>query len=173
MENLKTRQLKGKFEIKIKLKKLAYQINRDFKNEDELLFIVVMKGGMFFASDLLKLIKIDLSIDFVFSKSYEKESKIGKPKINYLETINAKNKKVIIIDDLIDTGETLTNIVKLVKEKQPKSISVATIFGNKEWNFEGVKKYYLFKTKKDHFIIGYGLDYEEKLRNLSHISIVK
>ncbi|BDV02126.1 MAG: hypoxanthine phosphoribosyltransferase [Candidatus Hepatoplasma vulgare] len=173
MKKLKTRQLKGKNEIKIKLRKLAYQINRDFKNEKELLFIVVMKGGMFFASDLLKLIKIDLEIDFIFSKSYEKESKIGKPIINYLNTIDPNNKQVIIIDDLIDTGETLTNIINLIKEKNPKGISVATIFGNEKWSQPEIKKYYLFKTKKDYFVIGYGLDYEEKLRNLSHISIVK
>lgn len=164
---------KRKSQINLALNRISKEINNDYKNEEDILFIVIMKGGIFFAIDLLKKIKIPSKMDFIFSSSYNQKSKIGKPIVNYLETINPKNQNVILIDDLIDTGETLNNIVKIISDKKPKSIAVATIFDNEKWNHKNIKKYCAFETKENYFLIGYGLDYEEKFRNLNYISIIK
>lgn len=164
---------KNKKEIQEALEVLAQKLNEDFSSKKEVIFIGVMKGCLPFLTDLAKKIVVDVKFEYVFSKSYEEMDKIFDPKINYQKTLDLKNKDLIIVDDIIETGETIQKIADLLKKQKPSSISLVAMFGKKNRKRSNYREYFLWDEEPKGFLVGYGFDYKEKYRNLNYLVIIK
>ncbi len=159
--------------IKEKVKQIGAQITEDYKGE-KLLIITILKGSVIFAADLLREIKIPVEIDFMCLSSYGSDSKSsGVVKIvkDLNEPIEGKN--VLIIEDILDSGNTLSHLVKLLGTRNPKSVRIATLLDKPDRRVAEVEVAYKGFSIPDEFVIGYGLDYAEKYRNLPYVGILK
>lgn len=156
-------------EIKTRVKQLGKEISKDFANKD-VLAIGVLKGASIFFSDLLRSIEIPLVIDFFIVSSYEKTKSSGKLDIQYEKKETAKNKDVLIIDDIVDTGLTLKLIKERILKEKPRSVKLCTLLDKKEKREVEVEVNYVGFEIPDLFVVGYGLDYENKFRNLPFIA---
>lgn len=171
--NYLAKKIKTEKEIELAILNLANKLNIEFKNKT-VVFLIIMKGGAYLGFDLAKKCNFDLMFDFVFSSSYYLNKKLNKPKIYYNKTISLLNKEVIIIDDLIDSGETIKKIIKKIDQEKPNSISIVALYNKKDNTFLPlIKKYLCFTEKPPGFLLGYGLDYDEKYRNLNYLGIIK
>jgi len=160
-------------EIAKKVKELGAQITKDYEGEN-LLIITILKGSVIFAADLLREIKIPVEIDFMCLSSYGSGSnssgvvKIVKDLNKSIEGLN-----VLIIEDILDSGNTLSHLMELLKTRNPKSIRIATLLDKPDRRVVDVEVAYRGYTIPDEFVIGYGLDYDEKYRNLPFVGILK
>lgn len=150
---------------------LAAEINRDLKGED-VYFIVVLNGAFMFASDLFKKITLNCCVTFLKISSYVGNKSTGT--INQLIGLNEniKGKTVVVIEDIVDTGNSLNSIIELLTKLQPKEIKIACLLFKPEcYKFNYTIDYTGFKIPND-FIVGYGLDYNGYGRNLNEIYTV-
>jgi len=160
-------------EIAEKVKEIGEQITKDFAGE-KLLIVTILKGSIMFAADLLREIKIPVEIDFMCLSSYGKESKssgvvrIVKDLNNPIEGMN-----VLIIEDILDSGNTLSHLTKLLETRNPKSIKIATLLDKPDRRIAHVDVAYKGFTIPDEFVVGYGLDYDEQYRNLPFVGVLK
>lgn len=152
-------------------KELGEQITKDFYGE-EVLLVGILRGSILFFADVMRNIDLDCKIDFVGVKSYEgtvsKELKITK---DLSEDIEGKN--VILVEDILDTGKTLAYIKKELAKRNPKKISICTLLDKKIEKSEEVKAQYVGFEVDNVFVVGYGLDYSQKYRNLPYIGVIK
>jgi len=161
-------------EIAIKVKEVGKQITEDYKDKD-VVIIAVLKGAILFMTDLLKEIDSNkLTIDFIGLSSYEGGLKsTGVVKITTDLTQSIRDKHVIIVEDIIDTGLTLDFLTKNLKLRNPKSVAICTLL-EKPSNIEKpINIDYKCFVIPDKFVIGYGLDYEERYRNLPYIGVME
>ncbi|MDF2684846.1 MAG: Hpt [Clostridia bacterium] len=161
-------------EIKNKVKELGEMITRDYKGRDtNLLLIAILKGSVVFLSDLIRAVDVPLAIDFMIISSYGSgtESK-GNVKIIKDLDINISNYDLLIVEDILDSGNTLSKIIEMLKTRKPKSLKICAFLDKPERRIAPVKLDYTGFTIKDEFVIGYGLDYNEKYRNLPYIGIL-
>ncbi len=159
--------------IKARIKELGQEISKDYSNKFPLL-ICVLRGAFLFLGDLVREIDIPLSIDFMAISSYNGQTESsGQVKIlKDLETPIDK-RDVIIIEDIVDTGLTMDAITRLLITRKPKSIKICTLLDKAERRKININiDYYGFRIPNK-FVIGYGLDYEEKYRNLPFIGELK
>jgi len=127
------RKIKSHEEIVDKIKIVAKKLNDKFINKDEeVVLITIMKGGLPFATELMKYFDFDVSMDFVKSSSYYLYGKSGETKTSYEASIPIKDKNVIIADDLIDSGQTIQKITQILEAYMPKSITIAAMYGKEE-----------------------------------------
>ena len=160
-------------EIAAKVKEIGAQISKDYEGE-KLLVITILKGSVIFAADLLREIKIPVEIDFMCLSSYGSGSessgvvKIVKDLNNPIEGMN-----VLIIEDILDSGNTLSHLTKLLGTRNPKSVKIATLLDKPDRRKAHVDVAYKGFTIPDEFVIGYGLDYDEKYRNLPYVGVLK
>lgn len=158
-------------EIANKVKELAERINTDYRGKN-LLVVCLLRGAFIFAADLLRLLNVDLSIDFIQAASYFNE-KISSEKLQIsldLE-ISPQNRDVLIIEDIIDTGYTLSKIQEMILALHPKSLEVCALLDKpSRRKVDMVVNYRGFEIE-DKFVVGYGLDYGQKYRNLPYIGI--
>jgi len=170
-KNLKKILLTEK-QIQKKIKKIAREIEKDYKNK-ELILICNLKGSFRFLSDLIKYLNIPLMIDFIAFKSYEGKKSTQLRIIKDLK-MNVKNKNVIVVEDIVDTGKTLNDIIKYLKEfKSPASIKVCALLDKPSLHQADIKIDYKGFEIDNHFIVGYGLDFNEYFRELNDIYILK
>ena len=159
--------------IAAQVKRLAEEISRDFSGE-EVLLICVLKGSILFFADLIREISIPTVIDFVRLASYGSETQSsGIVEIRKDVEMSLKNKNVIIVEDIIDSGLTIETLYHRLQQRSPKSLKVCTLInktGRREVEFEAE---YIGISMEDGFIIGYGLDLDERYRNLSEIYLVE
>jgi hypoxanthine phosphoribosyltransferase len=158
-------------EIQLKVKQLAENINLDLKNAD-VVFVAILNGAFMFAADLYRLTEMKSRISFLKLASYAGTSSIGK--VNQLIGLNEpiKNKTVVIVEDIIDTGATLDSTIKQLKAFEPKEIKVAALLCKPDaYRFNYKIDYPGFSIPND-FIVGYGLDYNGFGRNLDSIYTV-
>lgn len=153
-------------------KKVAKKINEKYNNE-ELIIIAVSKGALPYMAELIKHLKMDVSIDLITAKSYSFDKKLHKPKIKYDKTIDIKDKNILVIEDLIDSGETLMEILTILKQHNPKNISITALFAKDKGIAFKEDQFYVFNDCPKEFLIGFGLDYDEKYRNLPYIAKLK
>lgn len=144
-----------------KIEIIADQINKDYYQK-KVLFLCVLNGAFIFATELFKKIKLDCEIDFLKIKSYEKTASKNINEIMFPDNLEDKN--IILVEDIIDTGKTINHIKNKIK---CKSLRIATLFSKPEIHDLDVN--YVGFELKNKFIVGYGLDYEEKGRNLTSI----
>ena len=138
------------------------------------LFIAVLNGSFLFASDIMRKITLpDAEISFIKLSSYSGTKSTGN--VNELIGLNKqiKNRNVIILEDIVDTGNTLEKIIKILKEKKVASYKIATLLFKPDAYTKNINIDYIGKSIKNDFVVGYGLDYEEIGRNLPHIYKLK
>ena len=147
---------------------IAKKINRDFKNQNPL-FLAVLNGSFLFAADLMRKIKIECEISFIKVSSYSGIASTGK--VNTLIGVNENlNKRpVIILEDIVDSGNTLEKVWSEIKQHNPDKVSVATLFFKPEAYKKKIPLDYIGIEVPDKFLVGYGLDYNGLGRNLEDI----
>lgn len=155
-------------EIDEAVSKVAIQINKDFKGK-KVLFIAILNGSFMFASDLLKKIDLECEISFVKIASYSGTKSTGKVKklIGLMQSL--ENRNVIIIEDIIDTGNTLDKLLPTLIAENPKELKLCTLLFKPEAFKADFDIHYIGKEIPNKFILGYGLDYDEYGRNLADI----
>ena len=170
----KIRVLLTEEEVNKKISEVAAQINKDYEGK-EVHLICILKGGVFFTCELAKRLTIPVSLDFMSVSSYGSDTKSsGVVKIiKYLdEPLEGKN--VIIVEDIIDSGRTLAYLIEVLKQRGPKSIHLCTLLDKPERRVKKqVQVKYTCFTIPDEFVVGYGLDYDQKYRNLPYIGVVE
>lgn len=170
MENIDI--LISEAKIEKRLDELAKQIMKDYGDED-LLFITVLKGAAVFMVELAKKIKNNVEFEFIQAKSYEGTESTGKVEITQDLTGKIDGKNVIIIEDIIDTGRTLEYLMRYLTFHNPKSIKLCTLLSKPSRRVVELKVDYVGFSIPDEFVIGYGLDYNQKYRNLPYIGVIK
>ncbi len=160
-------------EIKVIVKGIGEKITEDYKGK-ELVVVVILKGAMVFASVLIREIDLPLTIDCMVVSSYGKGTETsGVVKIIKDLNTSITGKHVLIIEDILDTGVTLSNLIELLNTRQPESIALCAMLDKPERRLCNVKLKYKGLSIPDEFIVGYGLDYDEKYRNLPYIGVLK
>ncbi len=159
-------------EIEKRVKELANELYEKYHDE-EVTFVCTLKGAVFFACDLLKNYKGDARIEFLRVSSYEGESSTGKINLKLpLKAENIHGKNVVVVEDIVDTGYTLNYIRNYVLEMKPKSYIECTLLDKKSRRVIDINPTYSGFVIEDLFVIGYGLDYDQKYRNLPYIGVV-
>ena len=165
--------LHSRDDIATQVKRLADEISSDFSGE-EVLLICVLKGSFLFFADLVREISVPTVVDFVRLASYGSETQSsGIVEMRKDVEMSLKNKNVIIVEDIIDSGLTIETLYHRLQQREPKTLKVCTLIdkrGRREVEFEAE---YIGLSMNDGFIIGYGLDLDERYRNLSEIYLVE
>ncbi|GAB4283336.1 MAG: hypoxanthine phosphoribosyltransferase [Candidatus Rifleibacteriota bacterium] len=160
-------------QIQSRIKELGSEISRDYANS-EIVLVCILKGAFLFTSDLCRSISVPQIMDFMAVSSYgdsTKSSGIVKIEKDLSESIEGKH--VLIVEDIIDSGLTLSYIQKILRDRNPASIKICVLC-NKPSNLkQHVKVDYCGFLLEDEFVVGYGLDYKSYLRNLPYIGVVK
>lgn len=169
MEKLKDLKiLISEEELHKRIKELAKQIYEDYKGE-ELTFICILKGSIFFTVDLSKEMPCDINFEFIRVSSYHGQNSTGVIEMKVELQGDIKGKDVIIIEDIIDTGRTLSYLMEYLRSKGPKSLKICSLLDKKERRVCKMDADYVGFDIPDKFVLGYGLDVDEKYRNLPYI----
>ena len=156
-----------------KVAQLGKQISKDYAAKN-LLLISVLKGSVVFMSDLMRAIDIPCRIDFLSVSSYGSGTKTsGVVKITKDLDIPLKGYDILVVEDILDSGMTLSYIWELLQARDPASIRLCTLFDKPSRRKVDIKADYVGFEVPDEFIVGYGLDYDEKYRNLPYVGILK
>ena len=160
-------------EVDQKVREIAAQINKDYAGK-EIHMICVLKGGVFFMTELAKRIELPVTFDFMSVSSYG-DGTVSSGTIKIVKDLDhsIEGKEVLIIEDIIDSGRTLSHLVALLKKnRNPKSLEICTLLDKPSRREAEVDVKYTCFTIPDTFIVGYGLDYAQKYRNLPYIGEV-
>ena len=158
--------------INNRLDELANQIMDEYKGKD-IVFLCILKGSIFFTVELAKRIKNNIQFEFVEVSSYDNNESTGKVKLNKDITQSIEGKEVIIIEDIVDTGRTLAFLKELLLEKKPASLKICSLLDKPSRRIANVKADYVGFAIEDKFVVGYGLDDEQNLRNLNYIGYIE
>lgn len=161
-------------ELKSIVDRLGAQISEDYKDK-KLVLVSVLKGSVVFMADLMRAIKIPCMIDFMSVSSYgsgTKSSGIVKI-IKDLDTEVVRDADLLIVEDILDSGRTLKYLMEILSARKPASIKICTLLDKPERRAVDLKADYSGAQIPDAFVVGYGLDYDEKYRNLPFVGIVK
>ena len=159
-------------EIAKKVEELAKQIEKDYEGE-QLLVVGILKGASVFVSDLIRKINLDVNIDFMSVSSYGNGTESsGTVRILKDLDVDIAGKNVLIVEDIIDSGLTLSNLVKELEIRNPKSLKLCILLDKPERRTSNIPVDYVGFVIEDKFIVGYGIDWAEKYRNLPYIGSV-
>lgn len=169
----KIRVLLSEEEVDRRIQEIGEQINKDYAGK-EVHLICVLKGGVFFMCELAKRINVPVSLDFMSVSSYGDDTKSsGVVKIVKDLAQPLEGKDVIIVEDIIDSGRTLYYLMDILKKRNPNSLRLCTLLDKPERRVKDVKVDYTCFNIPDEFVVGYGLDYAQKYRNLPFIGVVE
>ncbi len=173
--NLNINVLLSEEQIQDRVLELAEQINKDFKGET-ITLVTVLTGGIMFSTDLAKRLDVDVVYDFIDISSYgegEDREKSGDIKLNRDLLFDIKGKNVILVEDIIDTGKSIKYLKEYLALREPKSIKICSLLNKKEKReIKDLVVEYIGFDIENKFVVGYGLDYDQKLRNLPYIGEV-
>lgn len=159
-------------EVNAKIRELGEQISRDYEGK-EVHLICILKGGVFFACELAKHISVPVSLDFMQVSSYgNATSSSGIVRIKKDLDDSMEGKEVMIVEDIIDSGRTLHYLIPVLKQRNPASIRLCALLNKPDRREAEVQIDYLGFDIPDEFVVGYGLDYAQKYRNLPFIGVV-
>ena len=161
-------------QIKNKVEELAQRLTLDYKNKN-LTIISILNGSLIFLSDLIRSISQPVKIDTIKINTYigNSTSPKNEAEIIYNVSEDIKNEHVLIVDDILDTGRTLSKVIQMIKKHSPLSIKICVLLNKTaRREIEIVPDYYGFKID-DKFVVGYGLDYDNKYRNLPFLAELK
>ncbi|SHM68645.1 hypoxanthine phosphoribosyltransferase [Caldanaerovirga acetigignens] len=161
-------------EIKKKLKELGKRITEDYRDKKDILLVGVLKGAVLFIADLIRHIDLPLQVDFMAVSSYGASTE-SSGVVRILKDLdeNIEGKNILIVEDIIDSGLTLSYLYNMLKSRKPASIKICTLLDKPSRRKVKIKVDYLGFEIPDYFVVGYGLDYNEKYRNLPFIGILK
>lgn len=159
-------------EIREKIKEIGKQITIDY-NGKELILICVLKGACVFISDLMRAIMIPLYVDFLSISTYTERSEAGAVRIIKDLDIDITNRDVLVIEDIIDTGFTLGYLLRILKARSPATLKVAVLLDRPTLRIVDLPVAYKGFEIPEQFVVGYGLDYHQKYRNLPYICLLK
>ncbi len=159
-------------DVEKRIKELGEQISKDYEGKT-LHLVCILKGAAFFATELAKRITIPVRIDFMSTSSYAEESvSSGNVKVTHELDLDPEGQDVLVVEDIIDSGNTLHFLEKYFKDKKARSVKFCVMLDKPERREVEVKVSYLGFTIPDKFVVGYGLDYAQKYRNLPYIGVV-
>ena len=162
-------------QIKETVKRLAKQIDEDYKDKENVVLVGVLKGSITFMADLMREMKTPVSIDFMKVSSYG-DSTTSSGNVNIVLDLNRKNlpnENLIIVEDIVDSGRTLKYLVAYLMNKGARSVRTVTLLDKPERREVDFNPEYVGKQIENHFVIGYGLDYSEKYRTLPYVGVIK
>ena len=151
--------------------KLGKRISEDYKDKN-LLMISVLKGSIIFMSDLMRKISIPCMIDFMAVSSYLGTKSSGEVRILKDLDIPIEGYDILVIEDILDSGRTLSYILEMLKSRNPKSIKLCTLLDKPEARKAEIYADYVGEKIPNEFVVGYGLDYNEKYRNLPFVGVL-
>ena len=173
-ENYDVQVLIDELKIKNRIKELSSEINKFYTTTTKLLVVGLLRGSFVFIADLAREINVPVEIDFMTVSSYGNKMKSsGQLRIIKDVETDLKNRDVLIIEDIIDTGHTLSQVVSLLETRKPKSLRICTLLNKPSRREVKVDVDWVGFDIPDEFVIGYGIDYAQQGRNLQHIAIVK
>lgn len=157
--------------------RLAEQINKDYSQimqpGEELVVVITLKGALYFAADLLRLIKIPTRVDFVRLSSYgQGTTSSGNVQLVQDLTEPVKGRHFLVLDEIVDSGRTLAFLFERIERQDPKSLKLCSLLSKPSRREVDVKIHYLGREVEDQFLVGYGLDYGERYRSLKEIYIL-
>lgn len=158
--------------IQRRIEELAKKIREDFP-EEPLLLIGVLKGAVFFLADLARAIPGEVSLDFIAVSSYGKGTQSsGQVKLTKDLDASIEGRTVIVVEDILDTGMTLQYLLRVLEQRKPKRLRVAVLLDKPERRIAAVKAEYVGFSIPNEFVVGFGLDYAERYRNLHGVGIL-
>ena len=157
--------------IQARVRELAAQIDADYPANEGLHLVCVLKGGFVFMADLVRAMGNRVTLDFIAVSSYATSTK-SSGEVRMLKDLDSglEGRHVIIVEDIVDTGLTLTYLQDILRARSPKTLRTACLLSKPSRRVVDVKVEYVGFTIEDRFVVGYGLDYDEKYRNLAHIA---
>jgi len=159
-------------ELAERVKELAHQIQNDY-NGEPLVCVGVLKGSIIFLSDLIRNLNLPVSIEFIGCASYEGTKSTGHVQITTDLTADIKDKNVLLVEDIVDTGMTIDYILNTLRVREPKSLKICALLSKPDSHIMKHKLDYVgFEISKE-FVVGYGLDYNGRYRELPYVAQVK
>ena len=160
-------------EVDNKIKEIGEQISKDYEGK-EVHLVCVLRGGSFFMCELAKRITVPVSLDFMSVASYGNDTKSsGAVRIVKDLDDSLEGKDVLVVEDIIDSGRTLSYLLELLKDRKPNSLKLCTLLDKPDRRVVDVDIDYTAFQVPDEFVVGYGLDYAQKYRNLPYIGVVE
>lgn len=159
-------------EVDRRIKEIGEQISRDYEGKSVHL-ICVLRGGSFFMCELAKRITVPVSLDFMSVSSYGGDTK-SSGVVRIVKDLDdpLKDKDVIVVEDIVDSGRTLSYLLEMLRDRKPRSLRLCTLLDKPERRVTDVKVDYTGFAIPDEFVVGYGLDYDQKYRNLPYIGVI-
>ena len=160
-------------QLKNRVQEIARQITADYQGK-EIMLISVLRGSFVFMADLCRAIDLPCTLDFMAVSSYGKGTKSsGQVQITKDLSEDISDRHIIVVEDILDSGNTLSYLLKILENRHPASIRLCTLLDKPDRRVKPVQVHYSGFTIPDAFVVGYGLDYDEKYRNLPYIGILK
>ena len=160
-------------EIRKRIAEVGAQLSRDYEGE-EVLMICILRGGVFFACELAKHLTVPVSMDFMCVSSYGSGT-VSSGRVKIIKDLdeNIEGKHVLIAEDIMDSGNTLSTLIKILQVRKPASIRLCTLLDKPERRVVDIKADYSCFEIPDKFVVGYGLDYNQHYRNLPYVGVVE
>lgn len=159
-------------DIQTRVRVLGETITHDYQDSEKVLLLGLLRGSVVFLTDLMREIRRPITMDFMSVSSYDKSETSGFVRIEADHKTNIRGWDVILIDDIVDSGYTIRTVRKLLLDRKPRSLKVCTLLDKPERHKVAIDIDYLGFSIPDYFVVGYGLDYDEKGRNLPYIAAI-
>ena len=172
MERMFGRPIVTQEQMRSRIRELGRQISGDYAGKD-LVLVGVLKGAYAFFADLARAIRIPVQVDFIIVTSYGTQAKTsGKVKLVTELTEKIKNRDVLLVEDIVDSGLTVQYLIKALAKQKPRSIKVCTLLSKPERRVVDVPLQYIGFRIPDQYVVGYGLDYQQQYRNLPYLAVL-
>ena len=160
-------------QLKARVREIAQEIERDYAGK-EIMLISVLRGSFVFMADLCRALDLPCTLDFMSVSSYGKgTTSSGQVQITKDLSEDISGRHIIVVEDILDSGNTLSYLLNILQHRHPASVRLCTLLDKPERRVKPVEVHYCGFTIPDAFVVGYGLDYAEKYRNLPYIGILK
>ena len=160
-------------EIIRRSKELGKQITEDYKNKKAPILVALLKGSVPFLAELIKHIELDIEYDFMDVSSYEGTESIGDIRIIKDLDRSIRGEHVLLVEDIVDTGRTLKTVTKLMKDKGAVDVKVVSLLDKPDRRVVEIEAEYVGFTIPNEFVVGFGLDFDQKYRNLPYVGVLK
>lgn len=172
MERMFGRPIVTQEQMRSRIRELGRQISADYVGKD-LVLVGVLKGAYAFFADLARAIRIPVQVDFMIVTSYGTQAKTsGKVKLVTELTEKIKNRDVLLVEDIVDSGLTVQYLIKALAKQKPRSIKVCTLLSKPERRVVDVPLQYIGFRIPNQYVVGYGLDYQQQYRNLPYLAVL-
>ena len=160
-------------DLKAITKELGEKVTRDYKDK-KLYLVTILKGAVVFLTDFMRNVDLPWEVDFMVVSSYGSGvTSSGNVKIIKDLDVPLEDKDILIVEDILDSGNTLKFVVDMIKKRHPKSVEVCALLDKPSRRIADIQAKYVGREIPDEFVVGYGLDYDEKYRNLPYLGVLK